>query len=134
MLRMKMAELRQKTEDKKLLGGWLPQSLHHADKIYIVRAAGIIYCIYKYKHLHLTSYKYSQNSFRYQLTLSLLIQTNATTELAGQGYLQTLTIKIREEIFQWHQPLSKLIKLARHLEVCTLYVELASYITRENSL
>ena len=122
MLRMKMAELGQKTEDKKLLDGWLPQSLHHADKIYIVRAAGIICCIYKYKHLHLASYKYSQNSFRYQLTLSVLIQINATTEQAGQGSLQTLTIKIRKEIFQWHQPLSKLIKLARQLEVCTLYV------------
>ena len=96
--------------------------LHHADKTYIVVATSSIYLIYKYKHIHVASYEYLQKYFRYQWILSLLIQTNAVTEQAGQGPPQTLTIKIREEIFQWYQPLSKLIKLARHLEVCTLYV------------
>ena len=105
-----------------LLDGWIPQSLHHADKMYIVVATSIIYYIYRYKHLHLASYKYLQKNFRYQWTLSPLIQVNATTEQAGQGSPQTSTIKIREETFQWYQPLSKLIKLARHLQVCTLYV------------
>ena len=105
-----------------MLHGWIPQRLHHVDKIYNVIATSIRYCIYKYKHLHLASYKYLQNNFRYQWTLSLLIQINVTTEQAGQGSPQTSTIKMREEIFQWYQALSKLIKLARHLEVCALYV------------
>ena len=69
-----------------LLDGWIPQSLHHADKIYIVAATSIIYYIYKYKHLRLGSYKYLQNNFRYQWTLSLPIQVSATTEQAGQGF------------------------------------------------
>ena len=103
-----------------LLDGWIPQSLHHADKIYIVVATSIICYIYKYKHLRLGSYKYLQNNFRYQWTLSLLIQISATTEQAGQGSPKISTIKIGEDIFQWYQPLSKLIKLARHLEVRTL--------------
>ena len=60
-----------------MLDGWTPQSLHHTDKIYIAVAASIMYYIYKYKHLQLASYKYLQNNFRYQLTLSLLIQINA---------------------------------------------------------
>ena len=38
-----------------------PKSLYHADKIYIVLAASIIYYIYKYKHLHVASYKYLGN-------------------------------------------------------------------------
>ena len=109
-----------------LFDGWIPQSLHHADKIHIVVATIIIYYIYKYKHLHLASYKYLQNNFRYQRTLSLLIQLNATTEQAGQGSSQTSTIKIREETFQWYQPLGKLIKLARHQGVCSYIVFVAS--------
>ena len=80
-----------------LLDGWIPQSLHHADKIYIVVASSIIYYIYKYKHLHQDSYKYFKTTSDINNFLSLLIQINATTEQAGQGSPQNSTIKYEKK-------------------------------------
>ena len=69
MLTIKMQGWDRKLKSN-LLDGWITQNLHHADKIYSVVATSIVYYIYKYKHLHLASYKYLQNNFRYQWTFN----------------------------------------------------------------
>ena len=66
-----------------LLDGWIPQSLHHADKIYIVVASSVISTNTNiYIKLATNISKQLQTSMNFS---SLLIQINATTEQAGQG-------------------------------------------------
>ena len=93
-----------------LLDGWIPQSLHHADKIYIVVASSIIYYIYKYKPLDQASYKY------FKTTSDMIELFKSTHPNQCHNWTSWTRIsskfdnKIREEIFQWNEPLSKLLK------------------------
>ena len=76
-----MAGLGQKTENN-LLDGWITQYLQHADKIYSVIATSIVYYTYKYKYLHLASYKYLQNNFRYQWTFTKSTHSKSMPQLS----------------------------------------------------